>query len=815
MYEEFLKGNIGKVLFSIVGVLGLCILTLIIYISRASRANTVEASIANATSIINQFKGLREYYTASVIKKVKAGTSLRISFDHRNMDDAIPLPATMIHDLSEMLGKDKANIQLKLYSSYPFPNRKSRVLDDFGMEAIEYFKTNPDQVFAHEDFLNDQKVVRVAIADRLSAEACVNCHNSHPDSPKKDWKLNDVRGVLEVIAPIETQVKSNSRMLGVVVGITSFAVVLVALLVVGIWIFLRSMAKTETETAKVVSMMENTPKGTMFADLNLNLRYMNAESKKILEKLGKYLPFNVFIGQSIDKFHKDPRKVREIVSDPANLPYKSQFHVGPETVEIEVNAVYDQNRQYLGPMVAWEIVTERLKAEAEMSRIVSIVESNPANMMYADAGMILRYVNPASVETLGKLREHVPVPIEKMIGQSIDVFHKNPNMIRKILSDPRNLPHKGLVQLGPEKLALVVVPIYDHERNYLGPMLSWEIVTERVATEQKARELTDRDLAQARYLQAKVNVLLKVVGAAAQGDLTQEVPVVGEDAIGQMGQGLANFLSDMSESISAIVQNAQMLGFASGELKSVSEHMGGQSEHSSSKAKSVAEVASQVSRSIQSVATGAEEMSSSITEISKNANQAAQATSDAVKAAESTNATVVKLGESSAEIGEVIKVINTIAAQTNLLALNATIEAARAGEAGKGFAVVANEVKELAKETAKATEDISRRIQAIQTDTGEVVDAISNIGTVINQINDICNTIASAVEEQSATTAEMGRNIHSAANGSGGSAQDVAVLADIAKTNFNDAADARDAANEMLRMTEELQTLVSIFKYKK
>lgn len=815
MREEFLKGNIGKILFSIVGVLGLCILTLIIYISRASRANTVEASISNAISIINQFKGLREYYTVNVIKKVKANTNLGISFDHRNREDAIPLPATMIHDMSEVLGKDKDNVQLKLYSSYPFPNRKSRVLDDFGMEAMERFKVSPDEVFVHEDFLNNRKVVRVAIADRLSAQACVNCHNSHPDSPKKDWKLNDVRGVLEVIAPIETQVKSNNRMLGIVVGITSFAVVLVALLVVGIWMFLRSMVKTETETAKVVSMMENTPKGTMFADLNLNLQYMNAESKKILEKLKRHLSFNVSIGESIDRFHKDPRTVRKIVSDPANLPYTSRFRVGPETVEVEVNAVYDQNHQYLGPMVAWEIVTARLNAEAEMSRIVSIVENNPVNMMYADADMILRYVNPASVETLGKLREHVPVPIEKMIGQSIDVFHKNPNTVRRIVSDPRNLPHRGLVQLGPEKLALVIVPIYDRERNYLGPMVSWEVVTERVATERKATELAERDLAQARDLQAKVDMLLKVVDAAAQGDLTQEVPVTGEDAIGQMGKGLANFFSDMSESISAIVQNAQMLGFASGELKSVSEHMGGESEHSFSKAKSAAEAASGISKSIQSVATGAEEMSASIKEISKNANQAAQVAFNAVKAAESTNTTVVKLGESSGEIGEVIKVINSIAEQTNLLALNATIEAARAGEAGKGFAVVANEVKELAKGTAKATEDISRRIQAIQTDTKEVVGAISNIGKVINQINDISNTIASAVEEQSATTAEMGRNIHNAANGSGGIAQDIVVLADIAKTNSNDAADARDAANEMLRMAEELQTLVSIFKYKK
>ena len=235
-------------------------------------------------------------------------------------------------------------------------------------------------------------------------------------------------------------------------------------------------------------------------------------------------------------------------------------------------------------------------------------------------------------------------------------------------------------------------------------------------------------------------------------------------------------------------------------------------EETSAQAKVVSSATVQVSQNLQTVATGAEEMGASIKEIAKNATEAAKVATSAVNVAETTTATVSKLGDSSNEIGQVIKVITSIAQQTNLLALNATIEAARAGEAGKGFAVVANEVKELAKETAKATEDISRKIEAIQTDTKAAVEAIASISEVINQVNGISNTIATAVEEQNATTNEMARNVSEAAQGSGEITSNIAGVAQAAESTSRGASDTQKAAQQLVETSAELRRLVEQFK---
>jgi methyl-accepting chemotaxis protein len=503
--------------------------------------------------------------------------------------------------------------------------------------------------------------------------------------------------------------------------------------------------------SQLQSMLDNMPINVILADTDFVIRYVNPASIEQLNKLQKFLPVpvNAIVGQNIDIFHKNPAHQRGILRDPKNLPYRAQIQLGPETLSLLVTAVMDEAGKYVGPMVTWEVVTEKLRLEAESVRLQNMMDNLPINVILGSPTGELVYLNPTAIKTLKRIEHLLPKPVEQLKGQSMDIFHKNPEMQRRLIRDPKNLPHKARIQLADQHLDLMVSAITDSTGNYVGPMVTWAIITEQV----KLADDFERD----------VKGVVEIVTSSAT------------------------------------------------EMQASSKSLAAASEETARQAQVVAAASEQATRNVETVSASAEELSKSIAEIARHVQDASRMTAIAVKDADKTNETIKHLGESSNQIGEVVKVITSIAQQTNLLALNATIEAARAGEAGKGFAVVANEVKELARQTAKATEEISQKISAIQAATGTAVAAIGAIGDSIRKINEISTTIAGAVEEQTAATNEISRNVSEAAKGTAEVSSNISGVSQAADEGGRGASDIQAAAEGLAQESARLDQVTTAF----
>ena len=515
-----------------------------------------------------------------------------------------------------------------------------------------------------------------------------------------------------------------------------------------------NVKKSESKTLLTLrQMLDSMPVNVMTCELeNFTIDYVNETSVKTLKGLEHLLPCKAdeLLGQTIDIFHKAPEHQRKLLSDPANLPWRTNIQLGDEILDLEVSAIRNAEGAYTAACLVWSLVTAKVKADNETKRLIQMVDKIPINVLLADpTDFTITYANQTSIDTLKELQQYLPCQADDIVGQCIDIFHKNPVHQQKMLADPNNLPINAKIRLGEETLDLRVSALMGTDGGYIGPMLTWTVVTKFV-------EMAD------------------------------------------------NFESNVKTVVESVAS-------ASTEMEMSARTLSATAEEGSSQSTAVAAASEEASTNVQTVAAAAEQLAQSVEEVGRQVQQSSTIASNAVSEAQKTNEEVEGLATAAEKIGEVVGLINDIASQTNLLALNATIEAARAGDAGKGFAVVATEVKSLADQTATATEDISSQISAIQNATENAVKAIKGISGTIGELSEISSAIASAVEEQSAATREIAQSVEQAAAGTADVSQNITGVTSGAQQTGDASAQVLEAASELSKQAETLRSQVDGF----
>jgi methyl-accepting chemotaxis protein len=407
----------------------------------------IKQSVESATNTVEQFKTVRGYYTKNVVLKVKKEKAMKINFDHKTNADTIPLPATMIHDLSKLVSEGKSGVKLKLYSDHPFPNRASRVLDDFGKSALNYFKSDAQaSKFSKHEIINGKEVVRVAVADRMVAQGCVNCHNSRADTPKNDWKMGDVRGVLEVIVPIESQIAASNYVIKVTVAWIFALEILTFILLFfvinkyvirdlntfsnGLINFFKFISN-ETKEAKLLENVGKDEIGVMAKHVNQNIERIN----KRLDDDEKLLTSVASITEAISKGDMS-KKIEVDTSNPTLIKLKEEFNGMLDSLRASVGEDMNSIERSLTSFTNMDFTECNYEHDSKLDDMVCQLGEDISKMLVTNSNNAIDLQNKSNslnefVESLMNAANEQSVNTQKTSDATQDITSSIHNMVEQ------------------------------------------------------------------------------------------------------------------------------------------------------------------------------------------------------------------------------------------------------------------------------------------------------------------------------------------------------------------------------------------------
>ena len=726
-----------------------------IYTGRVARENTIAQLTMAANTQIENYLELRNYYAETVIAKV-GDSRIAIAADHDGVESTIPLPATMIHDLAKRALSQSSSKRMRLYSRHPFPNRADRQLDDFASAALTYFASHPDGEFSELSEIDGERFVRVAIPDRMSSQTCVQCHNSHPETPRIGWSQGDIRGVLEIDLSAEDALATASSQQLKIFGFGAMLCVAI-LLIVG-WV-MRRVSDRLTDTVGILedvsrgnldvliegneqdeigamkaalgvaitnmraifaslhqsrALIDQAPVSFLFCDLNFSITYANAHCRRTLAEVQSTTGVDpaVLKGGSVRFLFGDEAEMKTVIEDAGSNSFRGMRGIGDEIFDVSIEAISDSEGRRVGSLITLECVT------AEEQNAIRLREAVEAERESSDA-----------------LRESAT----------------------------------------------------------------------------RARQRADLDHEVATELRMKADRISEVVVAAATGDLTQRTDLTGDSPMDQIATDLDRFLDDLSARILQIREISGTLNQAGKQLDQVGQNLVGGARRTSDEVSSVARAWAATNEEVNGIGKSVEGLAESFESISENASTALEVAGSGVLAARAARTAIEDLDQSTKQIEAILTFIDQIADQSKLLSLNASIEAARAGESGRGFNVVAQEVKKLASQTEDATRQIALTVSEILERGDRSVASIHAIGTVIDEINESQGLISSTVLDQQQHARGVSRVTGETRQRANVVAASIEQLSMVAEATEADAAGTDREAKRLLDLATQISDLTGRF----